>query len=174
MKKSIKFFVVISFLFFSTYSYAEQKIAYIDMKIVLNNSKAGKGAQDQLTKTFKLNQKKYTDMEKKLRKEETDLISSKASISKEDYQSKSKELRKKVQTYQTERKKSLDKIAQQRAEARKQLLKKLDPIIENYIKENNINILIDKKSVVMSTPEFDITKTVVEKLNKELPSLKLK
>ncbi len=174
MKKFTKFIVTSVFLFFCTYSYAEQKIAYIDMKFVLNNSKAGKGAQDQLTKTFKLNQKKFTDMEKQLRKEENDLISSKANISKEDYQSKSKNLRKKVQSYQSERKKSLDKISQQRAEARKQLLKKLDPIIENYIKENSIIMVIDKKNVVMGAAELDITKTVVDKLNKELPSLKLK
>ena len=35
-------------------------------------------------------------------------------------------------------------------------------------------MVIDKKNVVMGAAELDITKTVVDKLNKELPSLKLK
>ena len=52
MKYLVKFFVVTLFALVSTYALAEQKIVYIDMKYVLNNSKAGKGAQDYLAKTF--------------------------------------------------------------------------------------------------------------------------
>ena len=38
------------------------------MKFILNNSKAGKGAQDFLKKSFKENQKKFMDKEKALKK----------------------------------------------------------------------------------------------------------
>ena len=58
MKYFVRLFVVTLFFLISTYASAEQKIAYIDMKYILNNSKAGKGAQDFLQKTFKENQKK--------------------------------------------------------------------------------------------------------------------
>ena len=44
-----------------------QKIVVLDMKYVLNNSKAGKGAQDYLKKTIKDSQKKFTETEKKLK-----------------------------------------------------------------------------------------------------------
>ena len=64
MKYLVKFFVV-TFLFLNcTYASAEQKIVYIDVKYILNLSKAGKGAQDFLAKTFKANQKKFMDLEK--------------------------------------------------------------------------------------------------------------
>ena len=49
MKYLVKFFVVTFLLLIYTHASAEQKVAYLDMKFVLNNSKAGKGAQD-LTK----------------------------------------------------------------------------------------------------------------------------
>ena len=49
MKKIFNSFTL--FLLISTYASAEQKIAYIDMKYILNNSKAGKGAQNFLQKT---------------------------------------------------------------------------------------------------------------------------
>ena len=52
MKYSVKFFVVTFFLLVCTYSFAEQKIVVLDMKYVLNNSKAGKGAQDFLKKSL--------------------------------------------------------------------------------------------------------------------------
>ena len=58
MKYLVKIFVVTFFILVSTYALAEQKIVYLDVKYVLNLSKAGKGAQDFLAKTFKNNQKK--------------------------------------------------------------------------------------------------------------------
>ena len=57
MKYLLKFFVVTLLLLICTYASAEQKVAYLDMKFVLNNSKAGKGVQDFLQKSFKENQK---------------------------------------------------------------------------------------------------------------------
>ena len=52
--------------------------------------------------------------------------------------------------------------------------KKIDPILHTYIKENNIALVVDKKNMLGGNPEYDITKIIVEKLNKELPSLNLK
>ena len=174
MKHIIKFFAVILFVFLSTNSFAEQKVVVLDMKLVLNTSKAGKGAQDYLQKSFKDNQKKFTDMENKLKKDENDLLNQKTNITKEEYTKKSDNLRKKVIDYQSQRRSSLDKIAKQRAEARKALLEKITPILDNYIKENNVSIVIDKKNVIGGDATLDITDVIIEKLNKELPSLNLK
>ena len=103
MKYLVKFFVVTFFALISTYATAEQTIVYLDMKVVLNNSKAGKGAQDYLQNTFKTNQKKFADLEKALKKEENDLLAKKNILSREDYQKKTDELRKKVIDYQSQR-----------------------------------------------------------------------
>ena len=51
---------------------------------------------------------------------------------------------------------------------------KLKPILEVYIKGNNISLVVDKKYILGGGPGFDITKVIVEKLNKDLPSLNLK
>ena len=174
MKHLVKIFVVTFFILISTHVLAEQKIAYLDLKFVLNQSKAGKGAQDFLKKSFNDNAKKFSDMEKKLKEEETDLLAKKTILSKEEYTKKSDALRKKVIDYQSQRRTALDKIATQRSESRKILLEKIDPILNDYIKENSISLVIDKKNMLGGNPEYDITKIIVEKLNKELPSLNLK
>ena len=174
MKYSVKFFVVTFFLLVCTYSFAEQKIVVLDMKHVLNFSKAGKGAQDFLKKSFTDNQKKFADIEQNLKKEEIDLLEKKTILSKEEYTKKTDALRKKVIDYQSQRRSSLDKIATQRARSREALLKAIDPILNTYIKENNISLVIDKKDMLGGKPEYDITQIIVEKLNKELPSLNLK
>ena len=174
MKYFVKFFVVTFLLLVCNYSFAEQKIVTLDMKFILNESKAGKGAQDFLKKSFSNNQKKYADMEKQLKKEESDLLAKKNILSNEEYNKKANSLRKKVIDYQSQRRASLDKIASQRAESRETLLKKINPIVDAYIKENNISLVLDKNNTLGGNPKFDITKVIVEKLNKELPSLNLK
>jgi outer membrane protein len=174
MKYLVKSFVVTFFLLICTYTFAEQKIVVLDLKFVLNESKAGKGAQDFLKKSFKENQKKFMDSEKNLKKEENDLLLKKTVLSNEEYQKKADVLRKKVIDYQSQRRAALDKITTQRANSRETLLKKIDPILNAYIKENDISLVIDKKDMLGGKPEYDITKIIVEKLNKELPSLNLK
>ena len=174
MKYLVKFFVVTFLLLLCTYGSADQKIAYLDMKFVLNNSKAGKGAQDYLKKTFNENQKKLSNRESELKKEESDLLSKKSILTKEEYASKSTELRKKVMKYQSDKRLALEKIANLRAEARAKLIKELDPILENYIKENGIVIILDKKNIVKGKTELDITNLIVKELNQKVPSLNLK
>ena len=174
MKYLVKFFVVTFFFIISTHTFAEQKIVVLDMKYVLNKSKAGKGAQDFLKKSFNNNAKKYSDMEKALKKEESDLLEKKNILSKVEYTKKSDALRKNVIDYQSQRRASLDKIATQRAESKETLLQKIEPIVDAYIKENNISIVMDKKNMIGGLTEYDITQVIVEKLDKELPSLNLK
>ena len=145
MKYLVKIFVVTFFVLICTHSFAEQKVVVLDLKYVLNNSKAGKGAQDFLKKSFNDNAKKFNDMEKKLKKEESDLLSKKAELTREDYTKKSDALRKKVIDYQSQRRASLDKIATQRATSREALINKINPA-ENGVsftvinKGKNVNI----------------------------------
>ena len=174
MKYLVKFFVVTFFLLVCTYSFAEQKIVMLDMTFVLNESKAGKGAQDFLKKSFTDNQKKFIEIETSLKKEESDLLEKKNILTKDEYNKKTDSLRKKVIDYQSQRRSSLDKIATQRVNARETLVQKLTPILDSYMRENNISLVLDKKNTLGGKPEFDITKIIVEKLNKELPSLNLK
>jgi len=174
MKYLVKFIVVTFFLIICTSAFAEQKIVFIDMKYLLNNSKAGKGAQDYLKKAISDNQKKFAETEKKLKNEEADLLGKKNDLSKEEYKKLSDVLRAKVIEYQKNRKEVFDKITKQRSEARQKLLETVKPIMESYADENNISLILDKKTIIVTTPATDITETIVERLNTKLPSLSLK
>jgi len=174
MKYFVKFIVITFFLLNCTHSFAEQKVVILDLKYVLNNSKAGKGAQDYLKKSFQDNAKKFSDMEKSLKKEETDLLAKKTVLNKEEYQKRSDALRKKVIDYQSQRRAALDKVSTLRTTSRDTLLKTIEPIVNTYIKENNISLVIDKKFTLGGTPDTDITNFIIEKLDKVLPTLNLK
>jgi len=174
MNRFIKYFLITSFIIFSSDLLAQEKIAILDLKHVLNESKAGKSAQDFLKKSYTQNIKKFKDIEASLKKEEADLLSKKTVLSKEDYTKKSDSLRKKVIDYKSQRRTAMDKITTQRTESRDTLLKSITPILETYIKENNISVVINKVHTLGGNPENDITEIIVDKLNKVLPSLDLK
>ena len=174
MKYLVKLFVVTFLLTISTHVLAEQKIVVLDMKYVLNKSKAGSGAQLFLKNKFNDDAKNFVNLEKDLKQEEKKLLEAKSSLSKEDYKEKSDQLRKKVIKFQKDRRASLDKTGELRMKAKTTLLKELTPILDKYIEENKISIVIDKKNMIGGLNEFDITNVIVEKLDKELPSLSLK
>ena len=173
MKYLVRLFVIIFFVFLGTNLNAEEKILYIDMKKVLNESKAGKSAQEFLQSTHKLNIEENKKIEDKLKKEENDLLNKKTVLEKEKYKKLSDELRTKVKNYQLKRTSELEKLTNLRSESRKKLLKTLQPILSNYADENNIQIILDKKDIVIGKTENDITDIIIEKLNLALPSLNL-
>ena len=93
---------------------------------------------------------------------------------KEDYQKEADKLRKEVSKYQNDRRASLEKITTIRAKAKETLLNKINPILKKYSSENNISIILNSTSVLSGNSDSDITKLIVDQLNKEFPSIKLK
>ena len=144
---------------------------YIDYKFVLNQSLAGKKAQDDLKKKLNKGIESLQKQEKSLQASEKKIIEQKKIISADEYKKKITELRKKVSTLQKQRNQLMDTVAKQRAKAKNVLLKNLNPIIKEYMKNNNIKMIIDKKFLVMADESLNITKPIVELLNKKLKSI---
>ena len=86
---------------------------------------------------------------------------------------KVEELRSKVLSLQKERNKLLETVSKQRLTARNELLKNLNPIISEYMQEKKIRMVVDKKSILLADQNLDITKEIMNLLNKKLKSIKL-
>ena len=67
MKHLVKFFVVTLFLFTCTAVKSEEKIVYLDMKKILNESSAGKQGQEFLRNSLKKSDEKFSKSIEKLR-----------------------------------------------------------------------------------------------------------
>ena len=129
--------------------------------------------QDELKKKLASGIKKIKEKEKTIQEEEKKVIQQKKIIKPEEYKNKVKELRTKVSNLQKERNKLLETVSKQRANARNELLKNLNPIIEEYMKEKKIRMVIERKSLLLADQNLDITKDIIERLNKKLKSIKL-
>ena len=146
---------------------------YIDFKLILNQSDAGKKAQAYLKNKLEKGIKELNNSEKSLREEEKNLIKQKKVISSEEYRNKLDALRKKVSQLQKKRNNLLESVAKDRSKARNQLLKNLNPIISDYMKKNKIRMVLDKKSLLLADENLDITKDILNELNNKLKSIKL-
>ena len=86
---------------------------------------------------------------------------------------KLKHFKRESSNLQKDKRSFFEKINKQRSESRKKLLSSLTPIMETYMKSNNIKIIIDKKNVLLGDASLDLTKIITDLLNKELKSLNL-
>ena len=173
MKKLVKKIIVLILLTFNNFNLNAEVPHFIDFKYVLNESNAGKKAQDELKKKLATGIKKIKEKEKTIQEEEKKVIQQKKIIKPEEYKNKVKELRTKVSNLQKERNKLLETVSKQRTNARNELLKNLNPIIEEYMKEKKIRMVIERKSLLLADQNLDITKDIIERLNKKLKSIKL-
>lgn len=168
LKTSFIFFLLSSFnQVFSDVPY------YLDFKYILNSSVAGKKAQDELKKRLEQGVTLLEKKEKTIQEEEKKLIQQKKVISPDEYKKKISELRKKVSNLQKERNKIIGDVSKQRAKAKNELLKNLNPIIHDYMKEKKIRMVINKKDLISADENLDITKDIMQILNKKLKSIKL-
>ncbi len=85
LKLTALIFLLLSF-FNSSYS---EDLYFVNMQKILNNSKAGSIAQESLKKEFAAQTKKFKGESAALKKQETELISQKKSLSTEELQKKS-------------------------------------------------------------------------------------
>ena len=148
-------------------------IYFVDYSKVMNESTAGKKAQDYLKNLLKNSNKKFNDTAKKLKEEENKIISQRNALSKEEYKKKADALRKKVFNLNKERQDKIKNIALKRKKAGDEMLKNLNPILGKYMEENNITVVIDKKNVLMWNKKYEITSQIIEILNKELKSINI-
>ena len=173
MSNFVKKILILILLTFYNYNLNAEVPYFIDFKYVLNESNAGKKAQDELKKKLTTGIKKIKEKEKTIQEEEKKVIQQKKIIKPEEYKNKVKELRTKVSNLQKERSKLLETVSKQRTNARNELLKNLNPIIEEYMKEKKIRMVIERKSLLLADQNLDITKDIIERLNKKLKSIKL-
>ena len=152
---------------------AENQVYFINLKKVLNESKAGSAAQEKLVKEFENQDKKFKNEANTLKKQETELINQRKTLSADEYKKKVSSLRKKNVDFQNRRRNASSNFVKKKNNARNQLLKSLNPILQKYMDENGIMMIMNEKNVILANSKVDLTNTIIDLLNKELKSIKL-
>ena len=166
MKKKRLFLYSILTSFFSS-AFAENKIVYVDMDYLLTNINIGKKTFEILKKNEMEKDKELQLLEKNLKNEENKILASRNIVTDEQLNKNINEFKKKVNIYSKNKIDEIEKLKQNRNKEVKNLLKQINPIIENYMDNNSISIIIDKKNVYIANIEYDITNKLIEIINKK-------
>ena len=171
--KKIKILFLFLILTYPFNLMAENQVYFINLKKVLNESKAGSAAQEKLVKEFENQDKKFKNESNALKKQETELINQRKTLSADEYKKKVSSLRKKNVDFQNRRRNASSDFVKKKNNARNQLLKSLNPILQKYMDENGIMMIMNEKNVILANSKVDLTNTIIDLLNKELKSIKL-
>ena len=175
MKKKKFLFSFLIILFFSMnihLAYAE-KIVYIDMDRIMQISKAGKNAISKINDQKKKDVSKFQKIEKELKSKEEDLITKKNVISAEEFNKKLENLSKEINNYRTLRQEAIDLSTKSRLNASADFAEKIKPILAEYASENNIDMIIQKKNIIMGKTDLDITDEILKIVDKKINKLKV-
>ena len=173
MKYLVKFFVIILFTFHTTLLFSENLIVYINMNKIMNETTAGKSINLQLEKINRINIKEFNSIEVKLKEEETSIIAQKNILSNEEYSKKINALRIKANNYKNNRQKKINLLTKKRIAASANLLKKINPILSDFSKENQISMILPKKNIVLAKTDLDITDKIIKIINAEIKLINL-
>ena len=169
-----KFFITSIFILIFLSSYAEeQKIVYLNVDMIMQQSIAGKSIKNQLEKLHKKNLEKFKKNDEILKNKEKKIIAQKNILNQEDFQKEIRNLRTEIINFQKEQVKARDDINKLRIGATNKLISKLSPILEEYAKKNSISLILQKKNIVMGKKEIEITNEILEITNNEIKNINI-
>ena len=168
------FIINFFFLIFFTLCYAEeQKIVYLNIEKIMQNSIAGKSIKKQLEDLYNKDLEKFKKNDEILKNKEQKLITQKNILSQEDFQKELTNLRSEIINFQKEQMRARENINKLRIEATSKLISKLSPILQEYAKKNSISLILQKKNIIMGKKEIEITEEILSITNNEIKDIKI-
>ena len=167
MKKKFLSLFFIIFILNINHSLSSEKTVFIDIDFVLNNSYLGKSIYQELEKINKNNIKKL-DLKKENIKKKKDMINKTKNItSKEKLEKDIILFNQELEVYRVEKDKIFDQFKKKKQQDLENFLKQINPIIQDYMKTNSIDIVLDKKQIFIGNSKNDITQDILDLINKK-------
>ena len=164
------FFIILTIFNFKIAS-ANEKIAFIDLNYIMNNSLAGTSINNYINDLSKKKNKDFKLIENKIKRDENELISKKNIIDESIYNKKVNEIKIRINAYKLERQKFNKNLNEKKIKYNNFLLEKINPIISNYVENNLITIVLPKKMIIIGKKDLDITNQILEILNKSVQKI---
>ena len=147
---------------------SEKNIVYLNLDQIFQNSIPGSLILNELKDQNNKNIEKFKLKETDLRNQEQDLIKKKNILSKEEFDSNVVSFKKKMKIFNKEREEAFLKFEKEKKEKLNNFLLKITPLIEIFVKENSINIVLNEKNLFIASKNFDITNQIIEIVNKNI------
>ena len=161
------FFFLIFFILISNNVFASTKISFIDITFLLEKSNAGMNITELLVKEREKETKKLMILQEKIKKKEEEFKSRSNILNDEEKNKIVQDLKKEVKNYNLLKAKKEKEFNIKKTKYINNLLKEINNIMISYIEKNSIDIVVKKENLVTGKKEYDITKIILDELNKK-------
>ena len=162
------FLIIIFFIFSGSNLWSSEKIAFLDVELLINKSKPALVIIKKIEKIRDQETKKLKEIEDNLKKKNEEKIKTKNLISDEELKKKISSLRDEAKSFDELRKKTITELNIKKNKELNEFLKLINPIIQEYMKEKSIDMIIDKKNIFMAKSKNDITEDILKIVNTKI------
>ena len=161
--------IIITILFtFINASISKENIAFVNVDYLIQNSNIGKKSLANINDKDKKNLDNLKKKNKILQDLESSIKKKKNVISDEAYNKEVIDFKKKFQEFSKEKNKIVKEFNVFKKKEIENIFKKINPIINNYMEENSVNLLFDSKNIFMGAKKLNLTDDILKKINNEL------
>jgi len=163
--KLITYYLFITFISALSIAQANSNIVYIDIDFLIKNSNVGKASLDKLETINEKNIKKLKDKEVELKKNESDLKKKQNIISADQFNKELSLLKDKIKLFNSEKDKMVKDFNKIKVEEINNVMIKFNSVIQVYMDQKSIDVVLDKKNIFIGKVSSDITKIILKEIN---------
>ena len=168
MKKKIKLCIgAFFFLLLATNSFAN-KIAFIDLDIVIKKSNLGQKISNNLENKKKININEIKKREASIKKFEDEIKKKQNILSEEELKAEITKLQSQIKEFNLYREKIKDDFNKLKNDEILKFFSTIDPLIQSFLNENSIDILFNNKNIIIGKDSLDITDKIIKMINNNL------
>lgn len=165
MRKYAKY-VLVALLAVSAPAFAEMKIAVLNYQMALLESDVAQKYAKDSEKRFGPRVQKLKALEEQAKKIQDNLVKNSAKMQQAERERLELELNQKARDFQVQSKELNDSKMKADQDMLKILKPKLDKAVEESLKAGGYDLVLESGAVVDLKPQYDITKQVIDRLNK--------
>ena len=150
---------------------ANDKVSYVDMDFLITNTIAGKSLLENFKKEEKSKVDKFKISDENFKNKEKKILAKKNLVTNDEINKELRSLQVEFQNYRKNKIKEIEELKAKRNRNILNFIKLINPIIEKYMSDNSIAILLDKKNIFIASKNYDITKNLITLIDKDIKSI---
>jgi len=154
--------------FFGINTSIANNLAYIDLNLIINNSIAGKNV---IKKINEVNDKNLEILKKdqlELNKQKNEIEKTRNILSDIEFNQNLSDLNDKIEKFKKKQETMSIEFKDLRQSEINGLITRINPIIEKFMIENKIDLILKKENVYISISKFDITDDLIDLINQTI------
>ena len=149
-------------------------LAVVDFRGVLSKSEAARNIRSVVDEKRQELRKYFLKVENSLRDEQKDLSKKRSIVTAEAFEKRARKLKEKAQSAQKLAQTSNQKLKKSFDQAMDKVQKELLRTVAEVAEESGVGVVLFRSAIVIAVKKLDISKEVLQRLNKKLPEVKVR